>query len=363
MAEDKASAMTMARHAYVRRWVAGTGLSAEPAVFEGFLLGLETPALVALVTALSVLSSELIAAGVAYAVVGYVPHVVTIAAIVTPALVAPCASLLFASVIRHLRREVADRKRAEEALRMAIECAESANKTKSTFLAHTSHELRTPLNAIIGFSDMIRNGIGTGAATDKINEYAGHINESGRHLLAILNDILDLSKVEAGKLELYEEEVDVALAVDTCVAMMQARAERGGLKVVCDVPEELPALRADGRKVKQILINLLSNAVKFTRPGGRVVVVVATDALGAVSISIADTGIGIADDQMAIALAPFSQVDSALNRKFEGTGLGLPLAKALVELHQGKFQIESAPGEGTTVTITFPATRSLRHAA
>jgi signal transduction histidine kinase len=363
MADNKASAISVARHAYLRRWAAGAGLSAEPAEFEGFLLGLETPALVALVTVVSVLSSELIAAAVAYLAVGYVPHVVTIAAILTPALVAPAASLLFASVIRHLRREVADRKSAEEALRIAIESAESANKTKSTFLAHTSHELRTPLNAIIGFSDMIRDGIGTSAGPEKIIEYAGHINESGRHLLAILNDILDLSKVEAGKLELYEEELDIAVAVGACVAMMQARAERGGLSVALKIAERLPVLRADGRKVKQVLLNLLSNAVKFTRPGGRITVALETDGAGAVTMSVADTGIGIAGDQLATALAPFSQVDSALNRKFEGTGLGLPLAKALVELHQGKFQIESAPGRGTTVCIVFPAARSIRRAA
>ena len=139
--------------------------------------------------------------------------------------------------------------------------------------------------------------------------------------------------------------------------------KRGGLKLTSDIPEQLPALRADGRKVKQILINLLSNAIKFTRPGGRIRVIVATDARGAVAISIADTGIGIAGDQIEIALAPFSQVDSSLNRKFEGTGLGLPLAKALVELHQGKFHIESVPGQGTTVTISFPAARSIRNAA
>lgn len=185
MAQTKATSMAVARHAYMRRWGVGAGLSVGPGTLTGFLVGLDTPALVALVTAISILLSELIAAMVSYVVVGGVPRVVTIAAIVTPALVAPAASLLFASVIGHLRREVADRKRAEEALRVAIECADTANRTKSTFLAHTSHELRTPLNAVIGFSDMIREGVGIGTSSEKLVEYAGHINESGRHLSLI----------------------------------------------------------------------------------------------------------------------------------------------------------------------------------
>ncbi len=363
MAQTEATSMGIARRACLGRWGAGAGLSLGPGTFTGFLVRLDTPALVALVTAVSILSSELIASMVSYAVVGGVPRVVTIAAIVTPALVAPAASLFFASVIRHLRREAADRKRAEEALRVAIECADAANRTKSTFLAHTSHELRTPLNAVIGFSDMIRDAIGTGAGPEKLIEYAGHINESGRHLLAILNDILDLSKVEAGKLELYEEEIDPGAVVGSCVAMMQARAERGGLALAADVPAGLPRLLADERKLKQVVLNLLSNAVKFTPPGGRVTAAVHADKSGAVAITVADTGIGIADADIALALAPFSQIDSALNRKFEGTGLGLPLAKALAELHRGTFKIASAPGRGTRVTVSFPAGRSVRRAA
>ena len=340
----------------------GSGLSAGPGTFSGFLLGLDTAALIAIVAAVSIFSSEVIASLVSYAVVGSVPRVVAIAAFVTPALVAPAASLFFVSIIRDLRREVADRKGAEEALRVAIECADAANRTKSTFLAHTSHELRTPLNAVIGFSDMIRDGIGTGATPEKLTEYAGHINESGRHLLAILNDILDLSKVEAGKLELYEEEIDPGAVVTSCAAMMRSRAERGGLTLTADVPPGLPLLMADERKLKQVLLNLLSNAIKFTKPGGRVTAAVRAGDTGAVTITVSDTGIGIAKEDIAIALAPFSQIDSALNRRFEGTGLGLPLAKALTELHQGEFGIASGPDQGTRVTVSFPAARSVPRA-
>jgi signal transduction histidine kinase len=193
-------------------------------------------------------------------------------------------------------------------------------------------------------------------------EYAGHINESGRHLLAVLNDILDFSKVEAGKMELYEEEVDLRALVESVLAPMRHRAEQGGVVLVSEFPVNPPQLWADPRKLKQILLNLLSNSVKFTASGGRVATKVRETPAG-IAISVADTGIGIAAQDIPVALAPFSQVDSALNRKFEGTGLGLPLAKALVELHQARFDLASEPGVGTTVEIRFPAARTRRRAA
>jgi signal transduction histidine kinase len=347
----------------MRRLAAGAGLSPSPGRLAGFLLTLPTPVLVALATIVAVVFAEAVSAAVSVIMVGTVPRVVTVAALVAPVLAAPIASLLFTSVVHHLRREVDDRKRAEDALRLAIEIADSANRTKSAFLANTSHELRTPLNAIIGFSDMIRDGMGNAASPEKLVEYAGHINESGRHLLAILNDILDLSKVEAGKLDLYEEEVDVGSIIRSCVALMRERADHGGVTLRAETPAGLPVLWADPRKLRQILLNLLSNAIKFTRAGGRITAEVAVDATGAMTISVSDTGIGIAPKDIAVALAPFSQVDSALNRKFEGTGLGLPLAKALIELHQGRFDIKSEQGKGTAVTVIFPASRSVRHAA
>ncbi len=294
---------------------------------------------------------------------GTIPPVIVAAAFIAPALVAPPIALLLVAVIKHLKREVENRRRAEDALRTAIECADSANRTKSAFLANTSHELRTPLNAVIGFSDMIRDRLLAGTAPEKLLEYAGHINESGRHLLAVLNDILDLSKVEAGKLDLYEEEVDVGAAIHSSVTLLQERAERGEVSLVVETAPNLPALWADPRKLKQILLNLLSNAIKFTRPGGHVRIEAKLAAAGGLSLAVNDSGIGIAVKDIALALAPFSQVDSALNRKFEGTGLGLPLAKALVELHQGRFEIRSQPGAGTAVTVTFPPARMRRRAA
>jgi signal transduction histidine kinase len=346
-----------------RRLGAGAGLSRQPGRLIRALLALEMPALVAVATVLAIVFSQFIASAVSLVMTGTILPVVTVAAFIAPALVAPPISFLLVATIGHLRREVDDRQRAEEALRHAIELAESASRTKSWFLANTSHELRTPLNAVIGFSDMIKDGLEAGAPKEKLLEYAGHINDSGRHLLAVLNDILDLSKVEAGKLELYEEEVDVAAIVHSCVAPMRQRADRGNVALVIDVPPGLPMLWADPRKLKQVLLNLLSNAIKFTTPGGRVTTRVSQGPSGAISIAVADTGIGIAAKDIPIALAPFSQVDSAFNRKFEGTGLGLPLAKALVELHQGQFDLQSQPGVGTTIRIGFPAARTRRRAA
>lgn len=327
------------------------------------LVALNGLALVALASVLAVVFAEFVSWAVSLIMTGAIPPVITVAAFVAPALVAPPVSFLLVAIIKHLRSEVNDRRRAEEALRFAIETAESASRTKSAFLANTSHELRTPLNAVIGFSDMIRDGLQSGTPQEKLMEFAGHINESGRHLLAVLNDILDLSKVEAGKLDLYEEEVDVATIVRSCVALMHERADRGQVTLAVEIAPGLPMLWADPRKLKQVLLNLLSNAIKFTRPGGRVATAAKLMGSGAISMAVIDSGIGIAIKDIALALAPFSQVDSALNRKFEGTGLGLPLAKALVELHQGRLEIKSEPGVGTVVQFTFPAARTRRRAA
>jgi len=346
-----------------RRISAGAGISPEPGWLTRGLIALDRPGLIAAVSVVSIVFSEIIAGIVSLAMQGAIPAVVLVAAFVTPGIVAPLASMLLVAVIDHLKREVDDRKRAEDALRMAIEMAEQANRTKSTFLANTSHELRTPLNAVIGFSDMIRDGMGSGVSSDKLIEYATHINDSGRHLLAVLNDILDLSKVEAGKLDLFEEEINLGAIIRSSTALMRERADRGSVILAAEVPTTLPMLWADPRKLRQVLLNLLSNAIKFTAAGGQVTVEAVADSTGAVFISVADTGIGIAAKDIAVALAPFSQVDSALNRKFEGTGLGLPLAKALVELHQGRFELESEPGVGTTVTISFPAARARQRAA
>ncbi|MFQ5783961.1 MAG: PAS domain-containing protein [Alphaproteobacteria bacterium] len=254
-------------------------------------------------------------------------------------------------------QDITERKRAEAALRAAKEEADLANRAKSEFLANMSHELRTPLNAIIGFSEMIRDGVFGPLGSVKYKEYAVDINASGLHLLALINDILDLSKIEAGKFELAEAAVDVPSVVGSCVALIKERAESAGVRLESHVPAAPPALYADERKLKQILINLLSNAIKFTPPGGRIDVRVDGSSQHGCSITIADTGIGIAPEDIPKVMEPFGQADTGLDRKYEGTGLGLSLTRALVELHGGTFELESAVGRGTRAIVRFPAAR------
>jgi signal transduction histidine kinase len=249
--------------------------------------------------------------------------------------------------------------RSNASLRQAALMAEEASTAKSKFLAGVSHELRTPLNAIIGFSDMLRMEPFGKLGDPHYREYAGHINEAGRHLLAIINDILDASKIEAGALELEEELIDIAAVAENILPLVRDKASASGVTLSVSLPPGLPALRADGRRVAQILLNLLSNAVKFTPPGGRVEVTAALDAAGGIVLSVADTGIGIAAKDITLVLAPFGQVANAMSRQHTGTGLGLPLTKALVELHGGEMTLDSTPGVGTTVRCRFPARRTV----
>ena len=253
--------------------------------------------------------------------------------------------------------DVTDRRRNEAALRRSQQAAELANRTKSEFLANMSHELRTPLNAIIGFSEVIVGEMFGPVGEPRYAEYARDILNSGQHLLRIINDLLDLSKLESGKQQLHESEIGLAELIGTSVRLVQPRATAAGLTLAVNVPAGLPALRADARLLKQILINLLSNAVKFTPNGGVTVCARLQD--GALSIAVADTGIGMSDREIELALAPFGQVDSGLSRKHEGTGLGLPLARAFAELHGGRLEVLSTPGTGTTMTVRFPAQRTL----
>jgi len=234
--------------------------------------------------------------------------------------------------------------------------AEAANRAKSEFLTNVSHELRTPLNAIIGFSEVMSKGMLGPIDNDKYLEYATDISNSGHHLLALINDILDLAKIEAGKLELREELVDLRTVVNACFAIMKERASLAEVQMKATLPEVLPQLLVDELKIKQIIINMLSNAVKFTPRGGHIRIAAGLEE-GDLVIRIADTGIGIAPDDIQKALDPFTQIDSSLARRYEGTGLGLPLAKRLIELHDGKLAIESALGAGTCVTLTFPSRR------
>jgi two-component system cell cycle sensor histidine kinase PleC len=261
-----------------------------------------------------------------------------------------------------VRAKVALLTAREEQLRSALVAAEDADRTKSNFLALMSHELRTPLNAIIGFSEIIKGELFGAHSVPRYGEYAGDIYGAGKHLLALINDILDLSKSDAGKLELRFGPVDLAALFHECARLMRERANDSGLTLTVAVPDGLPLLEADILRLKQILLNLLSNAVKFTPAGGRVDVCAETGAEDAIVISVSDTGIGMAPEMIPVALEPFRQIASPLSRNVEGTGLGLSLVKALTEQHGGRLEIDSATGAGTTVRLHFPPTLTLREA-
>jgi PAS domain S-box-containing protein len=248
---------------------------------------------------------------------------------------------------------------AEADLRRAKEAAEAANRTKSAFLTNMSHELRTPLNAIIGFAEIMRDELLGPLGAPHYREYASDIHQSGKHLLDLINDILDLSKVEAGRLELHEEDCNVPALLAASLRLMNERAHASDLRIEQRFPRHLPLLRADARSLKQILLNLVSNAIKFTPSGGRIVISADAD-YESFNLTIADSGIGMTADGVRKALEAFGQVDSSLSRKYEGTGLGLPLTRALVELHGGRLEIDSALGDGTRVTASFPAERIIR---
>ena len=252
--------------------------------------------------------------------------------------------------------DITDLRENERMLLEAKETAEIANQSKSEFLANVSHELRTPLNAIIGFSEIIRDELVGPVGGDKYKEYVSDIHGSGMHLMELINDILDLSKAEAGQIEQYEEEVSVYVLIKRCFKIIGPRAEQRSINISHELAEGLPQVWIDRKRFRQIILNLLSNAVKFTEEGGEVKVKVRED-MGALRIDVEDTGIGMRPEDIPKALSAFGQVDSSLSRKYEGTGLGLPLTKKLVELNDGVLEIHSALGKGTTVTITFPAHR------
>ncbi|MEQ8345930.1 MAG: PAS domain S-box protein [Sneathiellaceae bacterium] len=253
-------------------------------------------------------------------------------------------------------REVTERRRQEAALLRSREAAERANRTKSAFLASMSHEFRTPLNAIIGFAEIMRDEMLGPIGRPRYAEYAGDIHRSGAHLLAIINDLLDLSKLEAGKMELHEEHLAPGALIEECLRLVQGKADGTGVELARDLPPGLPALVADPRLMRQILLNLLSNAVKFTPGGGRVTAGAELTGAG-LALFVSDTGFGMTDEEVAIALTPFGQVAATGPRLQEGTGLGLPLARDLARLHGAELSIRSARGEGTTVTVAMPAAR------
>jgi signal transduction histidine kinase len=235
--------------------------------------------------------------------------------------------------------------------------AEAANRAKSTFLANMSHELRTPLSAIIGFSEMMqREALGPVGST-RYRAYADDINQSGMHLLELVNDLLDLSKIEAGKMELAEDLVDVSQLITDCMMLVRDTAARAGIELALHMDQHLPAVYVDERKLKQILINLLSNAIKFTASGGGVEITAALATSGSLDISVRDSGVGIRPEDMAKVLEPFGQAHAAIESSQPGTGLGLPLSRKLAELHGGTLEIESAMGRGTTVLLRLPPER------
>jgi signal transduction histidine kinase len=242
-------------------------------------------------------------------------------------------------------------------LRDAKDSAERASRVKSQFLAHMSHELRTPLNAIIGFSDVIRRQLFGPIGNARYEDYVGDINRSGNLLLRLVNDILDVSKLEAQAMELCDDVVDLRLLAKDCLRLVKTDALAKDLILALDLPSSLPRLRADELRLKQVLLNLLSNAVKFSRAGGTVEIAAKLLGDGALGLTVRDTGIGMNETEIKIALQPFRQVENTTTRRYAGTGLGLPLAKSLVEQHGGSFRIVSARDLGTTITVVLPRER------
>jgi PAS domain S-box-containing protein len=256
-------------------------------------------------------------------------------------------------------QDVTDAKEHERLLVEAKEAAEAANRTKSEFLASMSHELRTPLNAILGFSDMIMLEAFGPAGNPRYVEYAKDIHESGTLLLRLINDVLDLAKMEAGKLSLVEELFDIADAVGAALRVTEPLASAGKIALGTEPAPTWFRLRGDQRRVTQVLINLLSNGVKFTPAGGRVTVSAGIGPGGAGIIGVSDTGIGISAEDLQRLTEPFVQLESTMTRRFRGSGLGLAIARSLTEMHGGRIAIDSEPGKGTTVRVAFPPERVL----
>jgi two-component system cell cycle sensor histidine kinase PleC len=258
--------------------------------------------------------------------------------------------------------DITAQKLTEQKLREAREVAEIASRTKSEFLANMSHELRTPLNAVLGFSEVITDAL-MGPVDNRYREYARDIHNAGQHLLSLINDVLDLSKIEVGRLELNLEPVAIEPLIQGCCRVVAERAKRTDVALRVELAAGLPDVSADALRLRQVVLNLLSNAVKFTAPGGRVTVAAVVSATGGVTIAVEDTGIGMRPEDIAVALEPFRQVDSSMTRRYEGTGLGLPLAKTLTELHGGTLEIESALGVGTVARVHLPEERVIRQVA
>ncbi len=254
--------------------------------------------------------------------------------------------------IRFILRESQAARRLSDALQRA----EAASQGKNWFLANLSHELRTPLNAIIGFAEML-NIKKDNVFAPKDRKYAGHIRRSGEHLLSLINDVLDLAKIDASGLELNEAVVSPASVIADCIDFITPQAQQGELTIETELPASLPALLVDARRLRQVLLNLLSNAVKFTPKGGHVKVSAGLDSGGRFTLRVADSGIGMSAEEIEIVQQPFRRVENDFTRTHDGTGLGLPLASALARAHGGEIVLESAPNAGTTAILTLPPER------
>jgi signal transduction histidine kinase len=237
--------------------------------------------------------------------------------------------------------------------------AERASKAKSEFLAHMSHELRTPLNAIIGFAEVMRMELLGPLGRARYREYINDIHQSGQHLLSLIDDVLDMSRIEAGRFELHEESVDLAATAAEALTLVRPLADKSSVTLAGGDFSLLPPIHADERAVKQMLVNLLANGIKFTPAGGEVRLSARFNTGGELALSVSDTGVGMNQREIEDSVVPFVQVDSRLARRSAASGLGLPITKRLIEMHGGRLLIESIPGAGTTATLYFPATRLL----
>ncbi len=256
---------------------------------------------------------------------------------------------------------VYEREKTSNILSEAKLKAEAANRIKSDFLAGMSHELRSPLTAIIGFSEMMKDEIFGPIGNEKYQDYPNDIYHAGTHLSDLISDLLDVSTIEAGKLELEEEPIEVGDIVENSSSIVQSRANEGNIKFTIEMNKKLPSVFVDSRRMRQILVNLLTNAIKFTPEGGSVRLCADEQEDGSLQFSVIDTGIGMDKEGIAKALEKFGQIDSEQARKHPGTGLGLPLTKELVEMHGGLMLIESVPGSGTTIKVLIPKNRVIHH--
>ncbi len=290
---------------------------------------------------------------------GSLSHVFTLMAMLFIVVLFAAEFSGFSSFATIVRTRIDSRTLQTRLLEMELAASTEANRAKSQFLANMSHELRTPLNAVIGFSEIIRDQSLGPSAVANYRDYANDIHIAGEHLLRIINDVLDVSKIEAGKLELHESETDIAAIAQSGVKLMNQSAFESGITLALDLPADLPMVMADELRIKQVLLNLLSNAVKFSQRGGTVTVGAELRADHSLAVWVADTGIGMSETEVTTAMKPFRQVVNSLSRAHNGIGIGLSLVDGIVSLHGGRLELNSAPLMGTTVTVIFPRERVL----